>query len=327
MRDDASNKPYVAKDKTEVIVKLPAACRSEEAAVAFMEAQRWGDKPACAHCESADVYQLRDRKTKERNKRFLWFCRDCKRQYTVRIGTVFEDSRIPLMYWCHAFWRACASKKGVSALQIKRETGLSYKSALFMMHRIRWAMHDDPKEPRKLRGIVEADETYVGGKPRNPSRRSYATRKDRKMPVFAIVERGGEVRSFQMDKVTTRNIGAAIFDFVSRDATIYTDSSARYNALEGLYKHEAVNHSKREYVRGTVHSNTIESYFAILKRGLMGTFHSVSRKHLHRYLSEFQYRYNTRKMDDGARTVMAIKAAQGKRLRYREPLDTLKAKP
>src|SRR5687768_13399329 len=127
----------VAEAKSDIVRRLPEACRSEQAAVEFMEAQRWGDSPACAHCESKEVYQMRDRKTGERSKRYIWRCRDCGKQYSVRIGTVFEDSRIPLKFWCHAFWRACASKKGVSALQIKRETGVSYKSALFMMHRIR----------------------------------------------------------------------------------------------------------------------------------------------------------------------------------------------
>src|SRR5213594_3275707 len=143
---------------------LPKACSEEAASAEFLERQRWGSDPHCPRCESRRVHQLKDRKTGERSKRFLWFCEICRRQFTVRIGTVLEDSRIALRHWCYAFWAACASKKGVSALQIHRMTGVSYKSALFLMHRIRWAMADNSEGP--LGGIVEADETYVGGKPR-----------------------------------------------------------------------------------------------------------------------------------------------------------------
>ena len=158
------------KKKTEnldkVLNEIPLACTNEKAAVEFMEKQRWGEQPACPHCGSIDVAKITDGKY-GRNKRFLWRCYEdgCKKQFTVRIGTVFEDSRIPLKIWCHAFWRACASKKGVSALQIKRECSVTYKTALFLMHRIRCAMAE-PNQGEQLKGIVEADETYVGGKPR-----------------------------------------------------------------------------------------------------------------------------------------------------------------
>jgi len=155
----------VGQNKSEVVHELPAACADEAAAVEFMEKRRWGDAPSCPRCEDSDVNQMRDRKTGDRNGRFLWRCRGCDRQYTVRIGTLFEDSRIPLRHWCYGFWAACSSKKGVSAKQIQRQTGLSYKSALFMMHRIRWAMA--PCDVEKLSGTVETDETYVGGKPRS----------------------------------------------------------------------------------------------------------------------------------------------------------------
>src|SRR3989449_3520019 len=156
----------VAGDKSETVAAIPAACSDEHTAVEFMERQRWADSPACPRCGDTDVYQVIDRKTGRRSKRFLWDCRGCRRQFTVRIGTVLEDSRIALRHWCYAFWAACASKKGVSALQIHRMTGVSYKSALFLMHRIRFALADDPITPAKLEGIIEADETYVGGKPR-----------------------------------------------------------------------------------------------------------------------------------------------------------------
>src|SRR6266566_2615310 len=173
----------VARDKSSIVSALPRSCSDELAAVEFLERQRWGDEPACPRCGDTDVYQMRGRDGK-RNKRFLWLCRGCGEQFTVRIGTVFEDSRIPLRHWCYGFWAACASKKGVSALQIKRVTGLSYKSALFLMHRIRWAMTETPMDP--LGGIVEVDETYVGGKPRNPSvQQINAMMYDERKPYFA----------------------------------------------------------------------------------------------------------------------------------------------
>ena len=151
--------------KSDVIGEIPLACASELVAVEFFEKQRWGDCPACVHCGSVSVYKMADAKTGARNERFLWRCRDCKRQYTVRIGTVYEETRIGLRHWCYAFWRAGTSKKGVAALEIKRHCQISYRSALFMMNRIRFSLAPEPDSP-KLIGVVECDETYVGGKPR-----------------------------------------------------------------------------------------------------------------------------------------------------------------
>jgi len=160
-----AEKRQAEKDSTLNLAALPAACTVELKAVEFMERQRWGNTPACPRCGVLDVYQMQSR-SGERGPRYLWRCRGCGEQFTVRIGTVFEDSRIPLKHWCFAFWRACSGKKGVSALEIRRVTQVSYKSALFMMHRIRYAMTPDTTTPPKLTGTVEADETYVGGKPR-----------------------------------------------------------------------------------------------------------------------------------------------------------------
>jgi transposase-like protein len=319
----------VAQNKSPVIRNLPAACADELTAVEFMEAQRWGDTPACPRCGATDVYAMRGSDGK-RSKRYLWRCRGCSQQYTVRIGTVFEDSRIPLRHWCYAFWAACASKKGVSALQIKRMTGLSYKSALFMMHRIRFAMSDNAGAP--LNGIVEVDETYVGGKPRKGqpvARAPFGQRrkgpgldfKDRKTPVVAMVQRGGEVRAVVPQHVTAANLRQIMRQHIAMTARIMTDESPPYVTLGKEYaSHERVNHSVGEYARGHVTTNTVEGFFALLKRGLVGTFHCVSRKHLHRYVSEFAFRYNQRGVDDGARTLAAIRGAEGKRLTYREQL-------
>src|SRR5271170_369652 len=153
--------------KSEIVAEIPLACSDELAAVEFFENQRWGNTPCCVKCGSVSVYQMKDAKTGERNKRFLWRCRDCAEQFTVRIGTVYEDSRLPLRHWAYAFWRASTSKKGVSALEIKRQCQISYKSALFLMNRIRCAMEENPTDGGKFTGTVEVDETYVGGKASN----------------------------------------------------------------------------------------------------------------------------------------------------------------
>lgn len=309
----------VAKDKSRAVDELPQACADETAAVEFLERQRWGNDPCCPRCGSVNVYKMRGRGTGGRSHRFLWRCRECTRQYTVRIGTVFEDSKIPLRHWCQAFWMACASKKGVSALQIKRMTGLSYPSALFMMHRIRWAMADDEATQPKLGGdgiTVEVDETYVGGKPRYHQKGGQKWA-DRKVPVVAMVERGGKVRARTLPRVTHKNLRAVVLENVDTRSRLMTDEHAAYKPPGAIYaSHETVKHSAGEYARGDVSINTAESFFANLKRGIYGTFHHVSRRHLHRYVNEFEFRHNTRHEDDGERTRLAIRAAEGKRLRY-----------
>ena len=321
-------KKEVASDKSETVRELPAACSNETLAVEFMERVRWNGETACPRCGViGESRQMKDRATGERNKRFLWLCGACHRQFTVRIGTVFEDSRIPLRHWCYAFWMACSSKKGVSALQIKRQTGLSYKSALFMMHRIRYAMAEDYTSPPPLTGIVEADETFVGGKPRYASAKAgpfgripYKAR-DNKTPVLALVQRGGEVRPFQLQRAGSREVQALVRQHVDPSAHLMTDEHGVYRKLGPEFAaHGTTMHSWRQYVRpGGIHSNTVEGFFALLKRGIYGTFHSVSVKHLHRYLAEFGFRWNTRGLDDGARTIQAIRRADGKRLIYRSP--------
>ncbi len=283
-----------------------------------MEKQRWGDSPACPKCGGMDVYKMMSRQG-GREKHNRWRCRDCSSLYSVRTGTVFEDSRIPMRHWCFGFWRAATSKKGVSALEIKRQTGLSYKSALFMMHRIRFAMAPDDGNP--LTGIVEVDETYLGGKPRHPrdKRKAWSS----KAPVMAMVERGGRVRSMVVPDVTAKTLKQAIRDNVDRRARIMTDEARQYRGIGPEFAgHDTVKHTAGEYVRGEVTTNTVEGYFSIVKRGLNGIYHSVSKKHLHRYMAEYEFRYNRRGMTDGERTVAAIQAADGKRLRYRDPVTS-----
>ena len=307
--------------KSDVIGEIPLACSDELAAVEFFEKQRWGDTPACMKCGSVSVYKMRDAKTGERNKRFLWRCHDCKEQFTVRIGTVYEESRIELRHWCYAFWRACTSKKGVSALEIKRHCQISYKSALFLMNRIRFAMAPDGDAP-KLMGTVECDEMYIG--PRKPryhctSKRGRGTSKT---PVFCAVERGGQLRRRVVADITAATLKGAIREEVDRRSRIITDELLSYVGIGQEYEggHERVCHTTREYVRGDIHTNTAESSHALVKRGLIGIYHNVSRDYLHRYLWQFDFMWNNRRLNDGERTILGVKSAEGKRLMYKEPL-------
>ena len=302
-----------------IVEKIPLACCNELAAVEFFEKQRWGNTPACMKCGSVEVYKMRDAKTGERNKRFLWRCRDCKEQFTVRIGTVYEESRIPLRHWVFAFWRACTSKKGVSALEIKRQCQISYKSALFLMNRIRFAMAPDPEAP-KLTGDVECDETYIG--PRKPRYKGTSKhgRGTSKVPVFVAVQRNGELRRRVVADVTAYTLKGAIREEVDRRARIITDEHLSYNGLEKEFSggHEKVSHGTYEFVRNGIHTNTAESTHALVKRGIVGIYHNISREYLHRYLWHFDFLWNNRELNDGERTYLGIKAAEGKRLMYKQ---------
>ena len=301
------------------IQALPRACADEYYAVEFMEAQRWEGRPGCPHCGDMDVYQMTDSKTGKRQANYRWRCRGCKQQFTVRTGTVFEDSKIPLRHWCFAYWRAATSKKGVSALEIHRQTGVSYKSALFMLHRIRFGMTDSAKPP--LTGTVEADETYVGGKPRY--RRAKPGNPGTKPAVVAMVQRKGHVKTQVVANVTGDTVAQVLGHNVARSARLITDESKVYNRVGKRFKggHETVNHSRLEYARGDVTTNTIEGFFSIVKRGLNGIYHSVSKEHLHRYMAEFEFRYNRRHLEDGQRIQAAIQLSEGKRLLYKEPVQ------
>jgi transposase-like protein len=311
------------KNTSPILAALKAATHSESAAVEFMEQQRWGDAAACPRCGDADVYKMRSADG-QRNKDHRWRCKGCKQMFTVRTNTIFEESRLPLRIWVYAFWKACSSKKGISALQLAREMEITHKSALFVLRRIRHGLgYDSNNDPKHLHGTVEVDETYVGGKPRYKFGNKRGTAG--KMPVIAMVQRQGDVRFQMMPRVTAAKLADAIIDNVSVASRIVTDESQAYWGIgrQFLGGHQTVTHVRREYVRlGTdVHSNTVESVFSLLKRGIMGTFHSVSVKHLPNYLNEFEFRYNTRKVDDGARVSKAIKRVHGKRLTYRESVD------
>jgi transposase-like protein len=308
--------------KSNVIESIPLACSDETAAVEFFEFQRWGDTPCCVRCGSVDVYQMKDAKTGGRSKRYLWRCRDCKEQFSVRIGTVYEESRLPLKNWAYAFWRGATSKKGVSALEIKRHCQISYKSALFLMNRIRFAMAPDVPTVPPLSGDVECDELYIGGKPRvkGVSKRGRGTSKT---PVFVAVQRGGNIHRRVVADVTGKTLKAAIRECVDPRSRILTDEHTAYKGIGNEFAggHETVNHGSKEYARGDVNTNTAESSNALVRRGIIGVYHNVSREYLHRYLWQFDFLWNGRKLNDGERTVLAIRSAEGKRMMYSAPVE------
>lgn len=312
------------KNASPILNALRAATQNEASAVEFLEQQRWGDAPACPTCGDANVYKMMSTDG-SRNKDYRWRCRSCKLMFTVRTNTVFEESRLPLRIWVFAFWRACASKKGISALQLSREMEITHKSALFVLRRIRHGMGAGLDAP-KLTGTVEADETYVGGKPRyrgGPVGRPGPA--SNKTPVMGMVQRGGDVRFSMLERLTADRMREVIAENADLTCRLITDDYPKYRSIGRAFQggHEVVQHQDREYVRyGTdVHSNTIEGVFSLIKRGVMGTFHSISRKHLPNYLNEFEFRWNTRKMNDGERIAKAIRTVDGKRLQYRESVD------
>ncbi|MDZ4782580.1 MAG: IS1595 family transposase [Planctomycetia bacterium] len=289
---------------------------SEEEARAMIEAVRWPQGPGCVHCGSVNVVKLGG----AAGVKGLIKCRDCRQKFTVRVGTIFEDSPIPLRDWVYAFARMCASKKGISAHQLHREIGVTYKTAWFMCHRIRLAMRDDGTF--QLTGTVEVDEAYCGGKPRKltgPHKRGRGTSKQ---PIQTLVERGGRKRTRVICDVTASTLKATIREHVHQSAAIMTDENSSYKGIGGEYAggHGVVTHAVHQYVGPNGEStNTAESSFALIKRGLYGTFHHVSKKHLQRYCDEFDFRWDHRKINDMARTMEAIKQIEGKRLLYRQP--------
>jgi transposase-like protein len=311
--------------KSPILAALRNASISEPLAVAFFEQHRWAGKPVCPRCGAENVYMMKS-VDGSRNKDYRWRCLGCRKMFTVRIGTVLEETRLPLRVWAFAFWQACASKKGISALQLARETEITHKSALFVLRRIRHGVSYESVavEAPKLQGVVEVDETFTGGR-RRGDKRGRPSRDSHKAAVLGMVERGGNVRLAQMGRLTSEQIGRVLVENADHTCRVITDEYTAYRrAVRGFSGgHEFVTHSKDEYVRvGTdIHTNTIEGVFSLFKRGVMGTFHSISKKHLPNYLNEFEFRYNTRKVNDAERVSRAIKQVEGKRLKYRESVD------
>ena len=294
----------------------------EAAARKHLESVRWPDGPICPHC---GVINNAHRIEGKSARPGLWFCADCRKQFTVTVGTLFEDSKVPLNKWLLAVHFMSASKKGMSAHQLHRMLGVTYKTAWFMAHRIREAMRELHPEPLGGTGkTVEADETVIGGKERN-KHKSKRNPKNigavGKEIAFSLVERGGKVRSHHVPNVTSKTLRPILVAQVDRKSVLMTDDAGQYRnvGLEFAGFH-TVNHGIEEYVRGEAHTNTIEGYFSILKRGINGVYHHVSQQHLKRYLAEFDFRYNERialGVTDDERAEKALIGIGGKRLTYR----------
>lgn len=298
----------------------------EDAARTRLEEMRWGKSGAvCPRCGGADPYKLTAKPGSRTGvRKGVWKCKACRKQFTVTVGTIFEDSHIPISKWLLAIHLICASKKGMSAHQFHRMLGVTYKSAWFMAHRLRYAMTQTPLV-EKLRGIVEADETYIGGRIKTgPIKKG--PRMENKTAVVALVERGGRVRAFAMPRVTAENVREHITANVDSSVRLMTDESFLYTNLgrdqSVVASHESVKHSIKEYARGDVHTNTVEGFFSLLKRGINGVYHHVGKGHLHRYIDEFAFRYDARKITDAERSLLAVKGADGKRLTYKQPAST-----
>ena len=292
---------------------------TDEKARQYLEEIRWPNGVVCPHCRNADhkrIWKIEENPEKK-IRAGLYHCAECDKQFTVTVGTIFEDSHIPLRKWLIAWYLLCSSKKGISSLQIQRMLGLgSYRTALFMMHRIRYALAH-PDFTGMLKGVVEVDETYVGGKATGTGKTGRSPTSN-KACVVSLVERGGKARSLVIDRVTSENLHGAIMEHIQDGSTVMTDDFMGYRNMPRIFTHKPVKHSAKEYTRREkdllVHTITVESKFSLLKRGIVGTFHQVSKKHLPLYLAEFDHRFNHRKSTDGERTVSALKCAEGKRL-------------
>jgi transposase-like protein len=287
-----------------------------EAAREHLEAIRWPNGPVCPHCGSLNVRKV----TGTKHRPGLYACREkeCGGHFTATVGTLFERSHVPLHMWFQAVYFLCSSKKGMSAHQLHRTLGVTYKTAWFMFHRIREGMKEGAW-PGQLGGsgkIVEADETFIGRKEGRKVKRGSG----HKMAAVSLVERGGKVRSFHVENVNALTLRKVLTEQVDPASRLMTDESTYYKRTGKQFaEHHSVNHSADEYVRGDAHTNTLEGFFSVFKRGMKGVYQHCSERHLKRYLTEFDFRYNNRSalgINDWQRTIAALRGIEGRRLTY-----------
>lgn len=296
----------------------------EEAAFRFVEGLIWSSGPVCPKCGGVDRISAIKANPEKRVRYGLKKCGQCKSQFTVRMGTIFEESKLPLHKWLQAIYLMCSSKKGISAKQLERTLEVTYKTAWFLAHRIREAMRSGELAPfGQDGGAVEVDETYIGREPGKPVKRAF----HHKMKVLSLVDRStGQVRSVVVDNIRPATIAPIVLDNLHREARLMTDEAGHYLAVGREFaEHGVVRHGQDEYVSTddrTIHTNTIEGYFSIFKRGMKGVYQHCSKKHLHRYLAEFDFRYSNRSAlgcEDQERAMRAVIGGIGKRLTYHRP--------
>ncbi len=284
---------------------------SEQSAVSFFENRRWSDKPYCPHCGSLEVTSVAN------GKPMPYRCKDCRKHFSVRTGTVLAESKLPLHKWLMAIYMLHTARKGVSSIQIAKELGVTQKTAWFLNHRIREAMMN---RGGLFSGEVEVDESYIGGKERNRhalKRKSLGRGTAGKQVVFGLHQRDGATRAFPIDGTDRVKLQSAIVENVKRGTTVYSDSHSGYDGLKG-YNHFSVAHSVGEYVRDQVHTNGVESFWSLLKRGYVGIYHHMSVEHLHRYVNEFSCRHTARQSDMIVCIERTIDGMIGRRLSYKE---------
>jgi transposase-like protein len=314
--------PPTGTDRDLNLATLLALFTDETKARDFLESKRWPNGAVCPHCGCAEAYRLTAKPgSKSPVRPGVYKCKACREQFTVRVGTIFEESKIPLCKWLMAIHLMTSSKKGISSHQMGRELGITQKTAWFLCHRIREAMRQEPMTSL-LGGSVEIDETYVGGKPRKKGQNKRG-RGTSKKPVLVLVERDGRARSMPLENVGSKTLHSQAMTHVASNAAVFTDEFPAYDGLRKHFEggHYTINHSKDQYARTTrtgllVTTNTAESFFAILKRSHYGIHHQMSKQHLHRYVDERSFMWDHRKVSDGERMVAAIERTEGKRLMY-----------
>src|SRR3984893_4709566 len=284
----------------------------------WLEARIWPNGPTCPHCGNTDQARITAMHGAV-HRAGLYQCNECREQFTVTVGTVFERSKIPLTKWLAALFLLSSSKKGMSTHQMHRMLDISYKSTWFMTHRLREAMRAGDLAPMGGPGtIIEIDETFIGNKADMPKRRGFA----HKHAVLSLVERGGKVRRFHVAGTSAAHFVPILRANIAKETPIMTDEAGQYAHLgKEFASHEYVNHSAGEYGRGDVHTNTVGGFYSIFKRGMKGVYQHCSQQHLHRYMAEFDFRYNNRirlGINDGARAERALQGIMGRRLTYRD---------